>query len=445
MTPAPTTPAPTVGGPAPPLHGWLHPAVLAAAGLSIASGFAQFGVFAALGDIAQTYGAAPVSDGSVAAQLGLSATTLGVGLGTIRLAALGGLPLAALADRRGRRRVVLACAGLGCAFTAAAALSPAFWGFVALLALARPLLSATNAVAGVVAAEETSARDRTKAAALITAAYGAGAGLTTVVRAVGGETLGFRGLFALAIVPLLCVPLLGRVLEESPRYVRLVTSPGAALVRLGHVRDDLRGRLALICGLAASAAFVATPVNGFVFAYAENVLGLGAGATSLIALAAGPLGLLGLVVGRWTADHWGRRSTCVAMHVLVGIAGWATYAGGLPIAIAGYLGGLTAGSAYAPAVGALSSEVFPTSERSTAAGWLTAASAVGAVGGLFAFGALADALGSFAAAALVVSLPVVLTAPLYARLPETRGLELEDSAPEAPAAGADARAPAPPP
>ena len=73
-------------------------------------------------------------------------TVIGVGLAIIRLAALGSLPLAALADRVGRRRVMLGCTALGLAATALAALSPGYWWFVALFALGRPLLAGTNAI-----------------------------------------------------------------------------------------------------------------------------------------------------------------------------------------------------------------------------------------------------------------------------------------------------------
>jgi hypothetical protein len=52
------------------------------------------------------------------------------------------------------------------------------------------------------------------------------------------------------------------------------------------------------------------------------------------------------------------------------------------------------------------------------------------VAGLVAFGLLTDALDSFATAAVLVCGPVVLTCVLFARVPETRGLELEQSAPD---------------
>ncbi|HVM19017.1 MAG TPA: MFS transporter [Egibacteraceae bacterium] len=414
----------------PRLYGWLHPAVLAAVALSVASGFAQFGVFTALGDIATAFGEGQDLTDGVGAQLGLSATTLGLGLGLIRLAALGGLPVSAMADRYGRKAVLLTSAAVGLGVTALASLAPTYWLFIALFALGRPLLSATNAVVGVIAAEETRAADRAKAMALITAAYGFGAGLPALVRAVAGDVLGFRGLFALCVVPLLAIPLLAKHIQEPDRFTRLQRRVKRNRLGLGAVHPQYQGRLALICLLAMCGTFVTGPVNGYVFAYSENILGVSPTFTFFVVLSAAPLGLVGLLVGRWAADAWGRRPTCLAMHVAVGIAGIVTYSGGLPVAVGGYLAGLLAGSAYAPAIGALTAEVFPTNERATAAGWLTASSAIGAVAGLFVFGFVADATGAFTAAAVTVAVPIMATAVLYLRLPETRGMELEDSAPD---------------
>jgi MFS family permease len=433
-------PPPAGGAPAPSgrrirLHGWRHPAILAVAATALASGFAQFAATAALGDIARAFGEATSNGDSVVAQVGLSGTTLGVGLAIIRLASLGGLPLAALGDRHGRRRVLLGTVAAGLAVTAVAAFSPGYWWFVALFALARPLLSATNALGAVVAAEETQTRDRAKAIALVTAGYGIGAGLTALVRGAAGEGLGFRGLFALALVPLVLLPLLARRLEEPDRYQRLrvATDPGLAAVAprvLGRIRAELRPRLRLLAVLAFAIAFVTGPANTFLFVYAENALGMSRSATAALVLAAGPVGLAGLLLGRWGADALGRRRTAGGTQAVVALACMLTYSGSRPAVAAGYLLGILAASAYGPSFGALSAELFPTSVRATAAGWLLAAGVVGAVAGLVAFGRLADVLASFGGAALLVAAPVVVASVLFARLPETRGLELEQTAPE---------------
>jgi hypothetical protein len=77
---------------------------------------------------------------------------------------------------------MLGCTALGLAVTALAALSPSYWWFVALFALGRPPLAGTNAISGVIAAEETRSSDRAKAIALVTAAWGGGTGLIAGVR-----------------------------------------------------------------------------------------------------------------------------------------------------------------------------------------------------------------------------------------------------------------------
>jgi MFS family permease len=424
------------------LHGWRHPAILAVAAATVAAGFAQFGATTALGDVAHAFGQAG-EGASVAAKVGLSGTTLGVGLAIVRLASLASLPLAALADGHGRRRVLLGCVSGGLAATALAALSPGYWWFVALFALGRPMLSATNAISGVVAAEETRSRDRAKAIGLVTAGYGIGAGLTALVRGVAGDRLGFRGLFALALVPLAATPLLARRLEEPDRYRRLRAAadprlragadPRLAATRppvLGVVRAGLRPRLWLLAALAFSIAFVTGPMNTFLFVYAENALGMSRSSTAAMVLAAAPVGLAGLLVGRWAADRLGRRVTAAGTQAMVALAGMLTYSGSRAAVAGGYLLAILVASAYAPAFGALGAELFPTSARATAAGWLVAAGVLGAVAGLVAFGLLTDALDSFAAAAVLICAPVVLTSVLFARLPETRGLELEQSAPD---------------
>ena len=90
------------------LHGWHYLAILAVAAATVAAGFAQFGATTALGDVARAFG--ETSDGtSMVARVGLSGTTLGIGLAVVGLAPLASLPLAALADSHGRRRMLLGC------------------------------------------------------------------------------------------------------------------------------------------------------------------------------------------------------------------------------------------------------------------------------------------------------------------------------------------------
>jgi putative MFS transporter len=404
-------------------------------GLAVASGFAQFGLTVALNDAAEAFGVRVVPGGSLVAQAGLSLTQLGVGLAIIRGASLLSLPVSGLADRIGRRRTLLGCTALGLAITALASASPAFWWFVAMLALGRPLLTATNALAGLVAGEESRAGQRATAIALVTAGYGIGAGLIGLVRSAAGDHLGFRGVFLLPLVPLVLLPLAARGLTEPERFQRLRAAAEAGRVRmrapvLGPLRAGAGRALALLGFLTFSIAFVTGPANTYLFLYSERVLGMSTGATAAMLLVAGPVGLAGLLVGRGLADRLGRRPTAGSAQAVIAVACALAYSGTSAAVVAGYLLAIFAAATYGPAAGAQATELFPTSVRGSVAGWLAAAGVVGAVAGLVTFGALVDRLGGFGRAAVAIAIPVGVAALLFTLLPETRGMEPEESAPE---------------
>jgi MFS family permease len=397
--------------------------VVAVAFVAMAAGFGQFGAVAALGDVAKSFGHLS-HGGTLADQAGLSGTIVGVGLAIIRLASLGALFLTGLADRFGRRRVLLyTCAG-GLLLTLVAAASPGYWWFVAIFALGRPLLSATNGVAQVSAAELTSSKDRAKAVALVAAGYAVGAGLLAITHSLGEGTLGFRGLFALIAVPLFLLPLAGRRVVETDRFASL-DRPVRPPV-FGRVPRQYRRRLLTVATLTFAIAIMTGPANSFVFFYAQNVRHLSGDLTAAMVAAGGVTGLIGLLSGRWLADHWGRRPT-VALS-MAAIAGFAilTYSGSKAALLAGYQGGLLAGSLFAPAGGALANEVFPTAIRAAVAGWYVIAAVLGAVVGLLAFGAVADIGNRFSIAAVVTFLPALPLTALLLLLPETKGTEPEE-------------------
>ena len=404
---------------------WNDLAVVGVAMVALASGFGQFGVVAALGDVARSFGHV-VRGTTVADQAGLSGTRLGVGLAIIRLASLGGLPLAGMADRFGRRKTLLFTCGIGLAVTVASAASPGYWWFVAIFALGRPFLSATNAIAQVNAAEQTGSQDRAKAVALVAAGYSAGAGATVILHSLAGGTLGFRGLFLLALVPLALLPLAWRWVGEPSRFTVAAVAADRPLPVLGAMSAPYRSRLLVVSGLAFMVAVITGPSNSFVFIFAQNVLHVSGILTAAMVVAGGAAGLAGLLLGRWLADRLGRRPACAGAMVGIAVTGVLTYSGSRPGLFAGYVLGLLAAATFAPAAGALANELFPTPVRASVAGWLVAASVLGAVGGLLAFGAVADLGDRFGVAALVVFLPALLGLALFLMLPETRGREPED-------------------
>jgi MFS family permease len=407
------------------LHSWREPAVVGAALLAMAAGFAQFGAVAALGDVAKHFG--HITHGAtIAEQAGLSGTKLGIGLAVIRLSSLGGLPLAGLADRFGRRRVMLTTCAIGLALTAVSAISPTYWWFVAIFALGRPLLSATSGVAQVAAAEQTASSQRAKAVALIAAGYGIGSGLIAIVHSLGASTLGFRGVVLLALLPLAGLPFIARWVAEPDRFKIAAAATEHPLPVLGAVGPLFRRRLIIVAALTFALSVVTGPANSFFFLYAQNVLHFAGTTTALLVASAGVSGLAGLLLGRFLADRVGRRLAAGGAMIAMALFGMLTYSGSGLGATVGYLLAVLAASVFAPAAGALTNELFPTSVRASVIGWEIAVGVLGATAGLLAFGAVADVGNRFGLAAVVVFAATIPLTGLFALLPETREKEPED-------------------
>jgi MFS family permease len=419
--------------------------VLAVAWISFASGVGQFGVVSALGDVARTFGHV-ASGTTVADQAGLSGAALGIGLAVIRFASLAALPLAAMADRFGRRMMLLTVTTIGLSFTILAAGSPGYWWFVVIFAMGRPLLTAANSLCAVSAAEQTATKDRAKAMAAVAAAYGVGAGSIAILHSLAGSALGFRGICLLAIVPLATLPFVAKKLEEPDRFTGLARGSGepgttgsgrnsrksgsALKTIFAATKPPYRRRLAIVALLGFFLSVVTGPANTFVFLFAQNVEHLAGYVTALMVVGAGASGLAGLLVGRYAADRFGRRPTAMVSMMVLSLLAIVTYEGSRIGLVAGYICTVGATSIFAPAAATLANELFPTRVRASVGGWQSAAGVLGASVGLITFGAVADIGNRFAFAAAATFLPTVVVALAFFLLPETKGLEPEDLWPD---------------
>jgi AAHS family benzoate transporter-like MFS transporter len=348
---------------------------------------------------------------------------LGLGLAALRVASLGALPLASLADRWGRTRLVRQTLWLGLAITAAAALSPTYWFFVACFALGRPLLSTASTLLQVMTVELSSTAHRVGRLALVAAGAGAGAGLSAILHGAIRSEGSFRWLFALAILPVVGVGALLRVVPE-PR-----SHDTTLLARVGAVPQIYRGQLWRVATVVAVLGMIGGPANGFVFVYGESVLHISPSKVALMVATAAVTGLGGLLLSRWLAQRWGRRSTVALGLVASGLTATLAYGGGKVAFVAGYLLGVAAGGLVTPVITALGTEIFPHHVRATAAGWLVVAGVVGATAGLGLFGWVGDAVHSSGSDALrwpaiITFIPMLWTAGLLRALPESAGVEL---------------------
>ena len=194
---------------------------------------------------------------------------------------------------------------------------------------------------------------------------------------------------------------------------------------LGAVGPRYRRRVVILCSIFFAVSIVTGPATSFVFLYAQDVVHQAGYVSALMVVAAGASGGLGLLAGRWLGDRIGRRPTCSVAMVAIALTPAFAYSGAKSALVAGYILGALSGGLLSPSLGALLTELFPTSVRASVTGWSVTAGVVGAVCGLVVFGAVADVGNRFALAADVTFLPMVAAASLFWLLPETKGREPE--------------------
>jgi MFS family permease len=341
----------------------------------------------------------------------------------VRLGGLIALGMLALADRRGRRTVLLGAVAGGCVFAATGALSPSLTWLAATQVVARGCAVAVLVVASIITVEEMPAGSRAWAMSLLAMAAGFGAGVC--VASLRLADLGEQGWRLLYVLPLAALPLvrgIARRLPESRRFER------------PHVEVQVRGHGTRLWLLGASGflanVFIA-PNAQFNNRFLRDERHYSGGAIALLSLGSGTPGVLGIVAGGRLADVRGRRRVAAVSLTLGTLCNVAFYfAGGWGLWLWGVLGAVIV-DAQIPALAVYGPELFPTSLRGRANGIITITSLAGSAVGLAAAGVLADRFGRIGPALALLSLgPLLLAVLVIVAYPETAGRELEEINPE---------------
>jgi MFS family permease len=370
----------------------------------------------------------------------------GVVFAAVELSTLPALAALVLADRRGRRAVVLWATAGSVLFTALGALSPTVPWLAAGQVAAGALVVAAGIAGVVVAVEEVPAGCRAWSVGVLGMAGGLGGGIPLALLPLAGLGAGgWRWLFALSAVCLPVVAACARQLPESRRWTALGTgAPGPAPARpsapvpaptsapvAARLRGPARGRLLLVGAGALLLALFASPASQFETQFLRQQRHYGPLAISVLEQVAGTIGGLGVLVGGRLADTHGRRPVAVACVAGATIATLASYLGHSWLMWGAAVASQFFFYATAPALGVYGAELFATSSRARSAGLVAAASALGGVAGLLATGALGGAIGTLAPALAVLAVgPVLLVVLLVVAYPETAGVSLEELAPE---------------
>ena len=357
---------------------------------------------------------------------GISDTGLGIAGAVVRAGILIALPAAIIADRIGRRRVIVTVAWLGPLLSLLGAFAPSFVILVATQTIARPMGIALAFLVGVVASEEMPRSSRAYAVSVLAMAAGFGAGVAVLSLRLAdiGES-GWRYVYLIAAVWCIVALDLTRRLPETRRFAAAHVERTSRPPRL-----NLR-RLALIAAVAFIGNIFIAPASFFQNRYLTDIRDFSGGMIGIFSIAIGTPASIGLILGGRVADTSGRRRL-IAFTLPFGTAAIvaAFMVGGPPLWAFSLVGGILSSAAY-PALAVYRTELFPTGNRSRAAGLITGAALIGGIGGLLLTGVLLDAGWSYGQVMGLLGLcQLVVTLLVVVGYPETAHLELEALNPE---------------
>ncbi|HUY19605.1 MAG TPA: MFS transporter [Candidatus Binataceae bacterium] len=359
---------------------------------------------------------------------------LGEMLSVVRLGYLLSLAIAPLADALGRRRLLLYTIFGYTVFTGLSAIAPGEKSFIAAQCLARSFAGAEAVVSLVILAEEVRAGVRGWMIGLLGAQAAAGYGLAAIAFAfIHTIPYGWRGLYALALVPLAIIAPLRRLLPESVRFEREHLK-GAHRIRLIEPLADLvhrsPGRLAMVVGVGFLISMGSNPASYLYAKYLQEAHRWSPGQVSLLVFFGGALGIIGNIVAGRLSDRFGRR-TMGALFTLLGplFTIWMFTTRNNSV-IAAWVLRLFFDTASATIVNAYATELFPTSHRASAGSAMIVANTVGGALGLTLEALLYGVTGSHWSAICYLAMAgMVAPIIIYGFFPETAGRELEAISP----------------
>ena len=362
-------------------------------------------------DVALLTLAAPVLAGG----LGLGIATFGLGVALIRLASLASVPVLRLADRWGRRVLLLVSLGAFTLATGMTALAVGLVAFVALQMVARVFLATESSLSGLVIAEEFRPHRRGAGLSVLGVVSGLGFG------AVGGllllvplTPLGWRLFYLVALVPLGIVAYLRRNLRETRAFT---TAREQHRVQAGfwpRVGRTHRGLLVRVVALVSAFGLVQTACFFYASDLAQNTYGWNGEFTAIV-IVAGTFGVLGFFLGGRVSDLVGRRPI-VALAIVLAAAGTILmFAGGKALFVPGFFLATAGSACFVSVTLAYLAELFPTEIRATLTAFAVSCQVAAGSLGLVLVGGLAGVVG-------VSPLMIVLGAALLGSLALLRGL-----------------------
>jgi MFS family permease len=380
-----------------------------------------------------TYGGSLLSQNVdyVGQAFGASDRALGGILALSRTGVFIALVASALADRRGRRRLLLITLVGVCASNAVSAVAPNLAVFTVGQILMRGFVNSALTVAAIAVIEEAPDGARAYSLALLGLAGGMGYAAGVILLPLGD--LGpeaWRVAFVLSAATVVLIPGFARHLAETKRYAGLAAR-GAARGRVAEIFDPAYGgRFGVLVVAGFLFSIFSAPSSQFTNRYLADHRGFsGLDITVFRSITQGLPGIIGIAIGGRLAETKGRRPVAATALFAGTVAEIFFFLYGGPLlwltsAAAIFLGGISA-----PALGAFNGELFPTEIRGTANALLLVAGVTGSAVGLVVAGILSDGMGLGPAIALMGIPSLVAAAFLIPRLPESAARSLDEVSP----------------
>jgi len=338
----------------------------------------------------------------------------------LAIGALGALPLAALADRFGRRRLIaIGVAGFSIA-NFASGLAPSLEALALLRLVAVCFEALVGGVATALIVEEAPAGRRGQAVSVLALLGGLGTGITVISYPLLAPH--WRWLFLAGGIGAVVAPVIWFRLPEGRTWLGAHVS-GSALRLL--MQPGWRRRVVVIAAMTALLAVLLEPASLLFTVYASDLLRLSPAAISVLIAISGVAGAASYLAGGYLTDRFGRRAPAIVLTLATVVATSLSFA---TATVGFYVGNVlwsSFASASAPVFGAWTAELFPTRARATAELTAAVAAAVGSVAGLQAVGYLTPSAGLGRAIELCGVAALAGTLLLFL-LPETKQTPLPD-------------------
>lgn len=352
-------------------------------------------------------------------------TGQGVGAAIVRWGIIISLPLVALADRHGRRPLIIGVAWCAPLVSALGALSPSFEFLVATQAIGRPLGLTLDILIAVVAIEEMPRNARAYATGLLALISGIGAGVAVASLPLAdlGQS-GWRYVYLISLVWTITAFVITKHLPESKRFIpRLEVTNEMRVV----AKAALRRNIGRICSVVFLTNLYIATASIFQNRYLKEQRDYSAAMIAIFTLATSSPAAIGLLLGGRLADKKGRRvlgATMVPLGALLLALSFTT--SGILMWLTAIAGGIAFGMSY-PAMAVYRGELFPTSVRSLAGGIIMTSALVGGSFGLIGGGLFLDNNISYGSVMMWLVLgPVLASLIVWFRYPETAHLSLEE-------------------